>query len=106
MSAIIKELSMALMTKFKTKHGIELQDAYINIISMQASKQIIELENDPPFNQFTLRIYADVYASQKSYADGLPSIEILEKVYPMDTSKALYSQAYDQITAELGGTPC
>ena len=97
---------MAINAKLTTKHGIELQDSYINIISMQSSKQVVHEELRAPFNQYSLRIFAEVYANQKAFADGLSHVDEIERVVALDTEKPIHAQAYDHLMKEFGGSFC
>ena len=107
---------MAINAKLTTKHGIELQDSYINIISMQSSKQVVHeelpgsTEKNPkygaPVNQYSLRIFAEVYANKQAFADGLPHVDEIERVVALDTEKPIHAQAYDHLMDEFGGMSC
>lgn len=100
---------MAIVTSYKTAHGIDLPKAYINITTLQTFKHVVNIEHQaeapstPPFNQHTVRVYLNVYASPQAYADGLPNVESIERVYPMDTASPAHEQVYAALADELDG---
>lgn len=94
---------MATITTRKTKHGIDLPAAYINIESIQIFKQVVQAEGGAPVNQHTIRAYGNVYADEKAFKDGMAPIENIERVYPMDTGRPAHAQVYAEITDEFGG---
>jgi hypothetical protein len=95
---------MAITAVFTTQHGVVLPSAYFNIGALQSFKQRVSIGGAPDVNQFTLRAYCSVYASQAAYASGLPALEEIEKVYPYNPEESAYFQAYAALALELGST--
>lgn len=92
---------MALQTAYKTKHGITLEAAYINISNVQTSKYKIQIEGESEKTMFSGLAFASVYASRAAYDEGAQIVETFEHTFVIDNSKPTISQAYEQIKSKL-----